>query len=88
MMNKPFLRPNTPPPTPGQPERKPKLSMGQRVKAVGKSSGFEVEGTFDGVFSVEVADAKGRPKMQTMFWVKDDGGDRWRFLPWEVTKVD
>lgn len=86
-MSKPFLRPNTPPPTPGQPERKPKLSIGQKVRGLA-ASGFDIEGTFDGVFAVEVADAKGRPKMQTMFWVKDEQGDRWRFLPWEVTKVD
>lgn len=68
-----------PPPTP-QPRQK--MKIGDPVVAIGRGTGFRVDGTFDGVFQVENPDRPGG--FQTLFWVKDDNGDRWRFLPREV----
>lgn len=69
-----------PPPPKSVPKRR--MAIGDPVVAISRASDLRIDGTFDGVFQVDKTDAPG--EHQTMFWIKDDRGDRYRFFPGEV----
>ena len=56
------------------------MAIGDPVIGISRMSDFRVVGTFDGTIKVEVDPGVDR----TMFWVKDEDGDRWKFFPREV----
>ena len=67
---------------PHPPKKQPreKMKVGTKVIGIAKGSGFEIRGTFDGAFKIPRQDGTD----QTLFWIKAENGDRYRFVPHEV----
>ena len=76
MTKRPFINPQTPPPTNRPKPPVVKAQVGNRVRATSKSSGLEIEGV--------CIERRRTVDERTLVIVRDDAGSDWKFYPWEV----